>query len=144
MAARTHRDLLVWRKSITLASRVFAATERFPSIDRYGLAAQMRRSAVSVASNIAEGAARSSRAEYIRFVTIARGSLSELETQICICAELKLMDKQNDLETLASEIGRMLTGLVRRLKEHRDRAASFAVTRTPTSHKSLVSSHVDL
>jgi four helix bundle protein len=126
---RTHKELLVWRRSVSLASRIYATTERFPSVDCYGLSAQMRRSAVSVASNIAEGAARGSRLEYIRFISIARGSLSELETQICICTELRLIDEASGLEELAAEVGRMLTGLTRRLKERRELAESF---RPPT------------
>ena len=122
---RTHKDLIVWRKSVALASRVYSATEKFPNADRYTLSVQMRRSAVSVASNIAEGAARGSRADYLRFLSIARGSLSELETQICICLELRLIQPDGGLEELVAEVGRLLSGLTRRLKEHRERGASF-------------------
>jgi four helix bundle protein len=94
----------------------------------------MRRCAVSVASNIAEGAAQGSRAEYIRFLAIARGSLSELETQVYICRGLQILDNGAQLEELVSEVGRLLTGLIRRLRENRERARSFAVPRPLTSH----------
>jgi four helix bundle protein len=127
---RTHKDLSVWRKSVSLASKVYSATERFPNSDRYTISAQMRRSAVSVASNIAEGAARGSRAEYIRFLNIARGSLSELETQICICVELHLIERSTGLEEDTAEIERMLSGLTRKLREHRERANAFSPDRS--------------
>jgi len=121
----THKDLAVWRKAVLLASQVYAETDRLPRQERHGLVEQMRRSAVSVASNIAEGAARGSRADYIRFLNIARGSLAELEAQICICIELKRFNPGTSLEENVAEVGRMLSALVRRLKEHRDRASSF-------------------
>lgn len=122
---RTHKDLIVWRKAVTLASKIYELTARFPSRDRYTLSDQMRGCAVSVASNIAEGAARGSRAEYIRFLNIARGSLSELETQVCICRELQLIAADAMLEELVAEVGRLLSALSRRLREHRERARSF-------------------
>jgi four helix bundle protein len=133
--ARTHKDLIVWRKAVTLASRIYELTARFPSHDRQILSTQMRRCAVSVASNIAEGAGRSSRAEYIRFLDIARGSLSELETQVCICLELRFVGTDAKLEELVAETGRLLTALIRRLREHRERARGFDnPLRPPTSH----------
>jgi four helix bundle protein len=132
---RTHKDLLVWRKAVTLASRIYELTARFPSYDRQTLSTQMRRCAVSVASNIAEGAARGSRAEYIRFLDIARGSLSELETQICICLDLQFISTDAKIEELVAETGRLLTALVRRLREHRERARGFEnPLRPPNSH----------
>jgi four helix bundle protein len=135
MAARTHKDLIVWRQSVVLASRIYELTARFPSYDRQTLSTQMRRCAVSVASNIAEGAARASRAEYIRFLDIARGSLAELETQIQICVNLQILDQGAQLEELTAEVGRLLTALIRRLREHRERARGFeSPPRPPTSH----------
>ncbi|MBB6091594.1 four helix bundle protein [Povalibacter uvarum] len=119
----SHKDLLVWQKSVSLASRIYAATAALPSDERYGLSTQMRRAAVSVASNIAEGAGRSSRGEYIQFLNVARGSLSELETQILIAGNLQLIDKNLGLDESASEIGKMLTSLIQRLRERRELAA---------------------
>lgn len=133
--ARTHKDLIVWRRAVTLASRIYELTARFPSHDRQTLSTQMRRCAVSVASNIAEGAGRGSRAEYIRFLNIARGSLSELETQVCICLDLQFISADSKVEELLAETGRMLTALIRRLREHRERARSFdSSLRPPTGH----------
>lgn len=133
-AVRTYQDLIVWRKAVTLASRVYELTACFPSSERQVLASQMRRCAVSVASNIAEGAAQGSRAEYIRFLDIARGSLAELETQVYICLDLQILDNGAQLEALVGEVGRLLTALARRLRENRERARNFEVPRAPTSH----------
>jgi four helix bundle protein len=133
-SVRTHQDLLVWRKAVTLASRVHELTARFPSYDRQTLSSQMRRCAVAVASNIAEGAARGSRAEYIRFLDIARGSLSELETQVCVCQELQILDNGAVLEQLVGEVGTLLAALVRSLRENRERARGFATPRPLIGH----------
>ena len=125
MTVRTHKDLIVWRKAVALATRIYKLTGSFTGYDRQTLSDQMRRCAVSIASNIAEGAARSSRAEYIRFLDVARGSLSELETQIHICANLELLRADAQLQDDVAEVGRMLTALIRRLREHRDKARGF-------------------
>ena len=115
----SHKDLLVWQKSVALASKVYNATSELPDDERYGLTRQIRRSAVSVASNIAEGAARGRKAEFIHFLNIARGSLTELETQVLIAANLNMLNAQLRLEDDIIELGRMLTGLIRRLTEQR-------------------------
>ena len=130
MPVATHKDLIVWRKAVALASRVYRVTASFTGYDRQTLSHQMRRCAVSVPSNIAEGAARSSRAEYIRLLDIARGSLSELETQIHICTELQLLHADPKIQDDIAEVGRMLTALIRRLREHRDKARGFQNHRT--------------
>lgn len=114
---QSHQDLLVWQKSVTLATQVYNATTQLPVAERYGLTRQIRRSAVSVASNIAEGATRGRRAEFIHFLNIARGSLIELETQVSIAVDLNMLDRQ--LDEQIREVGRMLTALIRRLKEQR-------------------------
>lgn len=125
MTIETHKDLIVWRKAVGLATRIYKLTEAFTGHDRQTLSYQMRRCAVSVPSNIAEGAARSSRAEYIRFLDIARRSLSELETQVYICAELQLMPADSQIQNDMVEVGRLLTAMTRRLREHRDKARGF-------------------
>jgi four helix bundle protein len=78
--AQTFKDLVAWQKGVQLAKAVYAATRLFPADERFGLVSQMRRAAVSVPSNIAEGYSRTGRADYVRFVEIARGSVNELET----------------------------------------------------------------
>jgi len=85
---KNHKDLEVWKKSMDLVSNIYKITEPFPNKELYGLTNQIRRAAVSVPSNIAEGAARSSKKEFIQFLYIALGSLSELETQIIIANSL--------------------------------------------------------
>ena len=117
----SHKDLVVWRKSLALASKIYSATNALPPHERYGLLAQMRRSAVSVASNIAEGAGRTGRAEYIRFLNIARGSLTELETQIFITSELQMIDSDLHLAEDVAEVGRLLTTLIQKLREQQSR-----------------------
>jgi four helix bundle protein len=102
-ALRPHQRLAVWRDAIDLVEATYRASLRFPSDERFGLTAQMRRSAVSVASNIAEGAARGSRADYLRFLAIARGSLSELDTQFLIAARLGYL---HDGETISEKVDR--------------------------------------
>lgn len=116
---RSHKDLIVWQKSVALASKIYAATARIPREEQYGITAQMRRSAISVPSNIAEGSGRSGRAEYIRYLHIARGSLAELETQVHIATSLNMLDEKSRLDGEISEVGRLLTALIRRLKEQR-------------------------
>jgi four helix bundle protein len=108
-----HRDLVVWQKSMQLVTDVYKATRGFPKDELYGLISQIRRAAVSVPSNVAEGYARNSRNELHHFTCQARGSLAELETQIEIERNLGYMDAQmaSDLLIEASEVGRMLTGL---------------------------------
>jgi len=93
---RNHKDLEVWKKSMDLVSNIYKITESFPNKELYGLTNQIRRAAVSVPSNIAEGAARSSKKEFIQFLYIALGSLSELETQIIIANRLEYL---NNLDT---------------------------------------------
>lgn len=107
------KDLKVWQKSMDLVVEVYRASTSFPSEECYGLTAQMRRSAVSVPSNIAEGNGRRGRREYLRFLSVASGSLAELETQILLSQRLSYLNDQicSDLMTRTDEIGRMLVGL---------------------------------
>jgi len=113
---RNHKDLEVWKKSMDLVSNIYKITESFPNKEIYGLTNQIRRSAVSVPSNIAEGAARSSKKEFIQFLYIALGSLAELETQMIIASRLGYL---NDLDSLLNDvklIQKLLNGLIYSLK----------------------------
>ncbi len=108
---RTHRDLDVYQKALDMVDLVYLITKNFPKDEIYGLANQIRRSAVSIPSNIAEGAGRNSIREYIRYITIARGSASELETQLVISFRQGYIsdDKQKELLGSLENIGKMLT-----------------------------------
>ena len=112
---KTHKDLDVWKKSMDLVEMVYRRTERFPDSEKYGLTNQIRRCAVSVSSNIAEGAARNTDKEFVQFCYIALGSLSELETQLLIAERLKYSQNIDILENVV-EIRRMLLGLIKYLK----------------------------
>jgi four helix bundle protein len=121
-SARTFRDLIVWRKAVDLAKAVYEATRAMPETERFRLIAQMRRAAVSVPSNIAEGNARHTLKDYIHCLSVARGSLAELETQITIARELNMLNNPHPLVDLLSETDRLLQGLIRSLQEKRKRS----------------------
>jgi four helix bundle protein len=104
---RTHKDLEIWQKGIELVENIYKLTYRFSKEEIYGLVSQMRRAAISFPSNLAEGAARSSRKEFIQFVYIALGTLSELETQVIISLKLGYHNDQNLLDEI--EILRKMT-----------------------------------
>jgi four helix bundle protein len=112
---KTHKDLNVWNKSMDLVQNIYEISSNYPESEKFGLVSQMRRSAVSVPSNIAEGAARNSTKEYIRFLYIALGSLSELETQILISTRLGYIHNYNDEGII--EIRKMLLSLIKKLKQ---------------------------
>ncbi|OYY05418.1 MAG: four helix bundle protein [Methylotenera sp. 17-45-7] len=115
---KSYRDLQVWRLAINLSTEVYATTSSFPKNEIFGLCSQLQRAAVSVASNIAEGHARESTKEYLRFISIALGSLAELETQFIISNNLNYINQVNldGILEKTSEIGRMLRGLQKSLK----------------------------
>jgi four helix bundle protein len=96
---------------MALVKCVYEVTRTFPREEIYGLTAQMRRAAVSIPSNLAEGAARTGRKEFAQFLSIAKGSLSELETQLLISAELGYLDHKHEVFQLAEEVSRLLSGL---------------------------------
>ena len=110
---RNFRDLVAWQKAMLLAREVYQTTRGFPKEEVYGLTSQMRRAAVSIASNIAEGQSRQSRGEFLRSIGHARGSLAELETQSILAADLGFLDthSQEPLNDLICEVGRLLNGL---------------------------------
>jgi four helix bundle protein len=121
-----YKDLKAWQKSIDLTLEVYRSTERFPTAETYGLTSRMRRAAVSIASNIAEGQGKSSDGEFIVFLAHARESLHELETQALIAHELgHFQDGAAErFEDLTQEIGRILNGLIQSLTDHGRRTAS--------------------
>lgn len=115
----SHKDLDVWKKSMDLVDEMYKVTRAFPQDERYGLSSQIRRSAVSIPSNIAEGSGRNGRKEYSQYINIARGSLSELETQIMIAYRQDFIqeDAYRRLLTSMEDIGKMLSRLYSRLNE---------------------------
>ncbi|MGH8175533.1 MAG: four helix bundle protein [Steroidobacter sp.] len=107
------RDLQVWAEAVDLARAVYLFTRRFPADERFGLTAQMRRAAVSVPSNIAEGSVRRSRRQFAIYLEIALGSLAELETQLIIAADFAGNSaERNDVEQRVDRVRRMLYGLL--------------------------------
>jgi len=118
LLSHTYRDLIVWQKAKSLAIQVYRLTASFPSSEKYGLTSQLRRAAVSVVSNVAEGQGRLTSGEFAQFLGHARGSLHELETQIEIAAELGLLPEEaaKALADRAGEVGRLLNGLVASLE----------------------------
>jgi len=115
---KPHKKLLVWQKAMALAMTVYEATKSFPEHEKYGLVSQMRRAAVSIPSNIAEGAARTSRKELQQFISIARGSLSEIDTQIELSWGLSYLD-ENSMTKLAEalqEVDKLLYGFLKSIK----------------------------
>lgn len=115
--AKSHRDLIAWKKSILLCREIYKLTESFPQREVYALSAQMRRAAISIPSNIAEGRTRSSRKDYAHFLQIAYGSSSELETQLVIARELGFCDEipYKKIYALNTEVAKMLHVMIYRL-----------------------------
>ena len=114
---RTFRDLVAWQKLMALAKLLYRETKVMPADERFGLTSQMRRAAVSIPSNIAEGHARQSRADYIRFLRMARGSLAELATQVELARSLEMMTPSDALSDVLEETDRVLQGLIRSLEK---------------------------
>jgi four helix bundle protein len=117
---RTFRDLVAWQRAVELAVVLYDFTESMPAREQFGLTNQIRRAAVSVASNIAEGHARQTRLDYLRFLRMARGSLGELSTQLEIAYRARLLAPDQQIADLAAETARVLQALIRSL----ERAAS--------------------
>ena len=115
---RSHKDLDVWKKSVRLVVDLYKVSKRFPLDERFGLTSQIRRASTSVPANIAEGWGRGSTKEYIHFLKIARGSLTELDTHLIVSGELGLVDKSESarIETAISDIGKMLNRLIKVLE----------------------------
>ena len=116
---QSYKDLVVWQKGIDLAKLVYQLTRNFPGEEKFGLVSQMRRAAISVPSNIAEGQARHTTGEFIQFISHAEGSVAELDTQLILSVELELCAQSDVIvasETL-DEIRRMLNALRRKLAQ---------------------------
>jgi four helix bundle protein len=120
-AIRSYRDLVVWQRAMDLMVEAYRLAARFPPIERYGLAAQIRRASVSVPANIAEGHGRAQRGEYRYHLSVAHGSLMELETEIIAATRLGYVSEQeaSAFAALAGEVGRLLNGLSRALRNPR-------------------------
>ena len=117
MSVQSYKDLIVWQKALDLVEIVYQVTNAFPKEELYGLTNQLRRAAVSIPSNIAEGHARCSTQEFHRFLSIARGSLAEVETQLLIAQRLGYLsnDQLSPILNLQIEINKMTNGLMVKL-----------------------------
>ena len=118
---RSFKELEVWRKAVKMAAAVYRRTEKFPASERYVLTPQIRKAAVSVSANIAEGWGRGSTKEYIQFLLVARGSLMELVSHFAVARELQYVDEADskDIEAEIDEVGKLLNGLIRSLRARR-------------------------
>ena len=112
---KTHKDLDVWKKSIDFVIKVYNLIDKFPNNEKYGIVSQIRKAAVSIPSNIAEGSARNSKKELIQFLFISLGSAAELETQLIISEKLKYIENLDVLNDL-NDIQKMIMGLIKYLR----------------------------
>ncbi|ATA69253.1 four helix bundle protein [Capnocytophaga canimorsus] len=112
----SYKELVVWQKSMDLVKGVYEVTRLFPEEEKFGLTSQIRRSAISIPSNIAEGFGRGSSKSFLQFLYVSRGSLYELETQLYIAKELNFISDNQEIENLVSEIGKMLNSMIQKLK----------------------------
>ena len=117
MAISSYKDLLVWQKSMEIVEETYRLVKQLPNDELYALSGQMRRAAVSIPSNIAEGQTRISTREFVKFLSIARGSTAELETQFLICVRLDYLQQEQikRVINLCSEVGKMLNALIGKL-----------------------------
>ena len=117
MSLKTYEELIIWQKSMDLVVEIYCLTKQLPKEELYGIISQMRRAAISIPSNIAEGYSRNSRKEYVQFIYIARGSKSELETQLKICERLGYLSNEQikDAQNIIKEISKMFNVLLKNL-----------------------------
>lgn len=115
---KNYRDLEVWKQSMELTVQIYDLTVMLPGHEQFGLVSQMRRAAVSIPSNIAEGHSRKGKKEYAHHASIAKGSLAELETQMILCYKLKFIDRDTltPVWDIAQQVGKLLSGLLRSLR----------------------------
>ncbi|MFN9417077.1 MAG: four helix bundle protein [Pirellula sp.] len=111
-----YRELIAWQKAMALVKHVYEVTRDFPDHEKFGLISQLRRCAVSIPSNIAEGQARNTTGEFKQFIGVARGSIAELTTQLLIAEQLGYLNAPQQIIDLAEEVGRILTGLSQSLR----------------------------
>jgi four helix bundle protein len=116
---RRHHDLLAWQEAILLVKEIYKLTEHFPSHELYGLTSQIRRAAISIPSNIAEGAARKGNNEFHHFLTISRGSLSELETQLIISKELGYIPDITQIMAQVNKLFGLVGGLINSIQKRK-------------------------
>ena len=116
---KSYRDLIVWQKSMTLAVEIYRLVRRLPARERFGFSSQLQRASVSIPANLAEGHSRGSRGDFRRHVSVARGSLAELETHLELVRRIGLIAAKETkaVEGLTEEVGRMLSALLHRLKQ---------------------------
>lgn len=116
---RSYRDLEVWQRSITLVEQAYKLTGSFPSTEKYGLSSQLQRAAVSISLNIAEGYGRSHRGDYLRFLSISKGSVAEVETLLIISVRLGFLTRDETVETweTCQQVAQMLSKLIASLKQ---------------------------
>ena len=127
MSGRNYQDLHAWQEAMDLVEAVYLLTRSFPREELFVLSAQIRRAAVSIPSNIAEGQGRRGANDFARYLTIAHGSLREVETQILIAKRLQYIDepRTNDALNQAAKVGRLITGLLNSLRDRPDQHGSL-------------------
>ena len=117
MKTSDYKELQVWQKAMDLVVEIYKISKLLPKEETYGISDQIRRAAVSIPSNIAEGQSRNSAKEFIQFLSIARGSLAELETQLLICTKVNMLSEDNiaEAQNITTEVGKMIKGLMNKL-----------------------------
>jgi len=115
---KSYKDLIVWQKAVSVAVLTYEIIKEFPTVEKFGLASQMQRAAISISSNIAEGRLRSTRKDFCQFLRIALGSAGELQSQIEVARRLSFGDKldYNNIELLLDEVMKMLNVIISKLK----------------------------
>ena len=113
---QSYKDLIVWQKSMNLVKLIYSEMKIMPNDEQYGLTSQIKKSSISIPSNIAEGWGRESSKSNIQFLKIAKGSLYELETQVILAIELGFISENKVINTLIAEIGKMLNGLIKSIE----------------------------
>ena len=124
MVLKSHKDLIVWQKSIALVKEIYFLTNQFPRTEIYVLTSQMRRAALSIPSNIAEGYSRKNLKEYLQFIRVAYGSGAELETQIMIAKDVYKNIDHHTTEALLEEILKMLNVIISKLENNQQQVSS--------------------
>ncbi len=125
---KPHKKLNVWKAAMDLALMIYQVTDKFPKEERFALTGQTRRAAVSIPSNIAEGVARQTKKEFVKFLHIAQGSLSELDTQLELARQLDHLTKEywSKLDAQFEQIDKMLSGLIRYLKNTKSQVRALS------------------